>query len=101
MSISNFSISQNPKITFLKTLNDNIDKYMMENLKKIDANSKNYKDQQIELMYDVEKKRIAELMKFCGENNQKNNKIENSTIKSTLSKNSNFSTTVLKEKKKS
>lgn len=100
MSISNFSISQNPKITFLKSLNQNIDKYMLENLKKMDPNSKNYKEQQIELMYNVEKKRIEEIMKYCSEEQKKNQFQENSTIKSTLTKSSNFSTTVLNEKKK-
>ena len=102
MSISNFSISQNPTVVFLKKLNSELDELMIQQNSAIELEEDERKKQElrIQLMYDIERLRMEKMKEFLNISQNLSQKHESSILNSGQTSKSNFSNTVLSQRKK-
>lgn len=102
MSISNFSISQNPTVTFLKKLNSELDALVLQRNAGIELEQDHRRKQElrIQLMYDIERLRIEKMKENFNIPLNFSQKYDSSAVNSGKTLVSNFSNTVLAQRKK-
>ena len=104
MSISNWSRNQDKNILFLRTLKNELEKFVATEKEKIKTKEPEEKRiNEFEIMFKVEKLKRKKIKDFCVKNFEKINKNQNinsSTNKSSLTKQSNYSYTVLNRNRK-
>lgn len=107
MSISNWSRTQDKNYLFLRTLKNEIENFVKSEKKKIQSQEiEERRINEIEIMFKAEKLKRTKINNFCEENNDKTDKtdrtlnLNSSTNKSSITKKSNYSYTVLNRNRK-
>lgn len=102
MSISNFSISQNPNVVFLRKLNSELESRQMIELAQIEKEPDQQlrRELRIKLMYCIEKERLEQLAGFAQKKPNISFKHDSLTQRSKTTAKSNYSNTILSQKKK-